>query len=83
MVGPTVAWVISAIFAALDGTLWILLLWSIPMAVVMVFWPSWMWWHYSDEVHTFTLPRPRRLPHLSPRQRQAHTAGITAGITAG
>ena len=67
----TVAWIACAIVAFSNHTLWILLLWSIPIPAIMVPWLIWMRWHYDNERHVFTLPRPHRLPHLSRHQRQA------------
>jgi len=64
------AWIACAIVAFSNHTLPILLFWSIPV-VFMVPLLIWMRWHYDDEPHAFTLPRPRRLSHLSRHQRQA------------
>jgi len=64
------AWIACAMVAFPNHTLWILLLWSIPI-LCMVPMLIWMRRHYNDEQHGFTLPRPRQLSHLSRHQRRA------------
>lgn len=66
-----IAWIACAIIAFSNHTLGMLLLWSIPIPGVMVPFLWWMRWYHHDEPHAAAVPRPRRSPRPSARQRHA------------